>query len=144
MTTSISPEQTKPAPAPATTKARVAKRPAPVAPSKGKPGRKTPRTKKAASARGGSKTAKILDLLKRTGGVTLRELIWGRPVKSFFGAPSTAIVPAGAARGESCLGQNGAEQARVRQERSVPLPASTVVALRWFSLGGSAGIDSCW
>jgi len=75
MTTSISQEQTKPAPAPATTKARVAKRRAPVAPSKGKPGRKAPRTKKAAAARRGSKTAKILDLLKRPGGVTLKELM---------------------------------------------------------------------
>ena len=69
MTTSI------PRPATATTKAHVAKRRAPVAPAKGKPALKAARAKKAAPARPGSKTAKILDLLKRLGGVTLKELM---------------------------------------------------------------------
>ena len=74
MTTSIPQEQTKTAPATATTKAGVAKRRAPVAPPKGKTGRRAPRPKQAAPARRGSKTAKILDLLKRPGGATLKEL----------------------------------------------------------------------
>jgi len=52
-------------------KASVAKRRAHVAMSKAKPDRKAPLPKKAAPARHGSKTAKILDLLKRPGGVTL-------------------------------------------------------------------------
>ena len=73
MTTSIPPEQTKTTPAKATTKARVAKRPA--APTKAKPAGKAIGTKNAAPVRSGSKTAKILDLLKRPGGVTLKELI---------------------------------------------------------------------
>ena len=47
---------------------------APVAPAKGKPARKAP-VKKASPARHGSKTAKVLDLLKRPGGVTLKELM---------------------------------------------------------------------
>jgi hypothetical protein len=76
MTTSTPQEQNKTAPAMVTTKARVAKRRAPVAPSKGKPARsKATSAKKAVAARRGSKTAKILDLLKRPGGVTLKELI---------------------------------------------------------------------
>jgi hypothetical protein len=75
MTTSTPQEQTKTAPATATTKARVAKRRAPVAPFKGKPARKATGGKKAVAARHGSKTAKILDLLKRPGGVSLKELI---------------------------------------------------------------------
>ena len=82
MTTSIPQEQTKQAQAIATgkvaqpaKKARVAKRRAHAAPSKAKPARKATRTKKAAPARRGSKTAKILDLLKRPGGVTLKELM---------------------------------------------------------------------
>ncbi len=53
------------------TKARVAA----VAPSKGKPARKASRAKQAVTARRGSKTAKIVDLLKRPGGVTLKELM---------------------------------------------------------------------
>jgi hypothetical protein len=73
MTTSIPQPQKENTPATAT-KARVAKRRAHVAPSKGKPARNAPRAKKAAPARRGSKTAKILDLLKRPGGVTLKEL----------------------------------------------------------------------
>jgi hypothetical protein len=75
MTTSTQQVHTKTAPATATAKARVAKRRAPVAPPKGKPARKATRAKKAATARHGSKTAKILDLLKRPGGVTLKDLI---------------------------------------------------------------------
>ncbi len=74
MTTSIPQPRKENTPATAT-KARVAKRRAHVAPSKAKPARKAPRAKKATSARRGSKTAKILDLLKRPGGVTLQELI---------------------------------------------------------------------
>ena len=56
------------------TKARVAKRREPTARPKAKLARKANATKKATAARRGSKTAKILDLLKRTGGVTLKEL----------------------------------------------------------------------
>jgi len=74
MTTSIPQELTKIAPATATTKARVAKRRAHAAPSKAKPAHKATGAKKPAPARRGSKTAKILDLLKRPGGVTLKEL----------------------------------------------------------------------
>jgi hypothetical protein len=74
MTTSIPQPQKENTPATAT-KARVAKRRAHVAPSKAKPTRKAPRAKKAAPARRGSKTAKIVDLLKRPGGVTLKELM---------------------------------------------------------------------
>ena len=75
MITSITQEKTKAAPAKAATKARVAKPPAPVAPAKGKPARKAQPEKKAAPAPHGSKTAKVLDLLKRPGGVTLKELM---------------------------------------------------------------------
>ena len=74
MTSSIPEDQAKIATAAASTKARVAKRRAPVAPSTARAVRKATGTKKAASARRGSKTAKILDLLKRPGGVTLKEL----------------------------------------------------------------------
>jgi hypothetical protein len=80
MTTLIPQEQTK-APATATVQgappakqARVAKRRAHVAPSKAKPARKATRAKKPTTARAGSKTAKILDLLKRPGGATLKQL----------------------------------------------------------------------
>ena len=70
----------------ATKKARVAPRRAHVAPAKAKAGKKTPSAKKAPkgrikakpakpATRDGSKTAKILDLLRRTGGVTAKELI---------------------------------------------------------------------
>jgi hypothetical protein len=74
MTTPIPQEQTKAAPIAATTKARTAKRRALVAPSKAKPARKATSSKKPFPARRGNKTAKILDLLKRSGGVTLKEL----------------------------------------------------------------------
>jgi hypothetical protein len=63
-------------------KARVAPKGAHVAPKKGKPtkkaspAKKAPKgAKKAAGARDGSKTAKVLDLLKRPGGVTAKELM---------------------------------------------------------------------
>ena len=76
MTTSITEEQTeKKTPATATKKAGVAKRRAHVAAAKAKPPRKGPPSKKADTARHGSKTARILDLLKRPGGVTLKELM---------------------------------------------------------------------
>ena len=61
--------------------ARVAPKGAHVAPKKGKatqkasPAKKAPKGKKASSARDGSKTAKVLDLLKRAGGVTAKELM---------------------------------------------------------------------
>jgi phage protein D len=55
---------------------------APVAPKKGKSGKKATPVKKAAKAakmaegaRDGSKTAKVLDLLKRDGGATAKELL---------------------------------------------------------------------
>jgi hypothetical protein len=63
-------------------KARVAPRGAQVAPKKGKSakkasaGKKAPKSaKKATGARDGSKTAKVLELLKRAGGVTAKELM---------------------------------------------------------------------
>jgi len=55
-------------------KARVAKQRAAATP-KAKPASKATRAKQAATARRGSKTAKILDLLKRPGGVTLKKLM---------------------------------------------------------------------
>ena len=65
-----------------TKKARVAKQGAHVAPKKAKSGNKANSAKKAPKgqkkarvARDGSKTAKILDLLKRSGGATLKELM---------------------------------------------------------------------
>jgi hypothetical protein len=78
------PKPTKP-----TKKAAVAKRGAHVAPKKAKatkkarPAKKAPKAKKTApkgkkaavAARDGSKTAKVLDLLKRSDGVTLKELM---------------------------------------------------------------------
>ena len=66
----------------ATKKARVGAQSAHVAPKKGKvakkasPAKKTPKAaKEAGSARDGSKAAKVLDLLKRTDGATLAELM---------------------------------------------------------------------
>jgi hypothetical protein len=75
VTTTIPDEQTKTVPAQATPKPRVAKRGAHTAPPKANPVRKATSAKKAAPARRGSKTAKIIDLLQRPGGVTLKELI---------------------------------------------------------------------
>jgi hypothetical protein len=86
-------EETATAPAPAAEeqpkagkKASVAKRARHVAPAKTKPGKKATPAKKALKgrvqakaakpeARDGSKTARILDLLKRPGGVTAKELM---------------------------------------------------------------------
>ena len=66
----------------ATKKARPGARRAHVAPAKAKAGKKARPAKKAAkgakkggSARDGSKAAKILDLLKRPGGATAKELM---------------------------------------------------------------------
>ena len=69
----------------ATKKAPAGKRGAHVAPKKGKPGKKTTPGKKApkapkgekkgGAARDGSKSAKILELLKRPGGATSKELM---------------------------------------------------------------------
>jgi hypothetical protein len=73
MTTSIPQEQKKKAPAIAASKARVAKPRPPSALRKTKAARKA--SKKPSPARPGSKTAKVLDLLKRPGGVTLKELM---------------------------------------------------------------------
>jgi hypothetical protein len=65
-----------------TRKGKGGARGAHVAPKKGKAGKKASATKKApkgakkaAGARDGSKAAKILDLLKRPGGATARELM---------------------------------------------------------------------
>lgn len=59
----------------ATTKARIAKPSAKAAPPKADPASKAARAKKRTAApHGGTKTDKILDLLKRPGGVTLTEL----------------------------------------------------------------------
>jgi hypothetical protein len=73
MTTSL--PQTKNAPAKVTTKARAAKRRPDGAPTKAKPARKAAHVQKPAPARNGTKTTKILDLLKRPAGVTLKELM---------------------------------------------------------------------
>jgi hypothetical protein len=71
----ISKKQTRNATAP-TTKARVTKRTTKAAPMKGALAPKAAAAKKPATApRGGSKTDKILDLLKRPGGITLKELV---------------------------------------------------------------------
>jgi Protein of unknown function (DUF3489) len=66
-----------------TKKARVGRQGAHVAPKKGKPAKKAKAHKKApkspkqkaGAAREGSKSAKVLDLLKRPGGATLKELM---------------------------------------------------------------------
>jgi Protein of unknown function (DUF3489) len=65
-----------------TKKARVGARREHVTPAKAKsgkkatPAKKTPKPRtRAAGARGGSKTAQVLALLKRTGGVTAKELM---------------------------------------------------------------------
>ena len=58
------------------TKARVAKRSAKAAPPKAESGPRAASVKKPATAqRGGTKTDKILGLLKQSGGVTLQELV---------------------------------------------------------------------
>jgi hypothetical protein len=73
MTTSIPPEKTKTTPARATKKPRAAKR-APGPPPKAKKARKATGANKSPAHPGG-KTAKILDLLKRPSGVTLKEIM---------------------------------------------------------------------
>jgi len=75
MTTSVPPERSKNALATATTKARVAKPRSHGAPTKAKPVRKATHARKPSPARHGTKTARILNLLKRPGGVTLKELM---------------------------------------------------------------------
>jgi hypothetical protein len=74
MTTPSPQEQATTVPSKAT-KARVAKRRAAVAPSKGKAAQKATGAKKVAPARHGSKTAKILDLLRRPAGASIKELM---------------------------------------------------------------------
>jgi Protein of unknown function (DUF3489) len=74
MTTSK--KKTKNASTTPTTRARVAKRSAKATPLKAGPAPKAAGAKKPATApRGSSKTDKILDLLKRPGGITLKELV---------------------------------------------------------------------
>jgi hypothetical protein len=73
--TTIPKEKTNTEPATAPRKARVAQRRAPVAAAKAKPARNAAPRKKVATAPQPSKTAKVLDLLKRPGGVTLKELM---------------------------------------------------------------------
>jgi Protein of unknown function (DUF3489) len=77
-----------------TTKARVAKRSARTAPRKPEPAPQAASAKKpATAAHGGTKTDKILDLLKRPDGVTLKELakITGWKPNSVRGFLSGAI-----------------------------------------------------
>jgi hypothetical protein len=90
-------------------KARVAPLGAHVAPKKGKspkkasPTKKAPKgAKKAAGARDGSKTAKVLDLLKRPGGVTAKDLCHRqRPHESdWLAAAFRARLPVGYGRQE--------------------------------------------
>jgi len=81
------PEATETAAAPAieqpkaTPKATAAKRARNIAPKKAKsgkkaaPAKKAPKSAKVAGSRDGSKAAKILDLLKRPGGATPKELM---------------------------------------------------------------------
>jgi Protein of unknown function (DUF3489) len=75
MNTSIPEELAEKTPAIAKKKAGAAKSRARVATSKAKSARKAAPANKPATARHGSKTAKILDLLQRPGGVTLKELM---------------------------------------------------------------------
>ena len=75
MTTAIPKERSKNASATEARKARVAKQRRHAAPVKAKAAPKATRPNKAATARSGSKTAKIIDLLTRPGGVKLKELM---------------------------------------------------------------------
>ncbi|MCU1338464.1 MAG: hypothetical protein JWO19_4045 [Bryobacterales bacterium] len=75
MTVSIPQEEIQGTSAPTPKKARVAKRRPHAARAKAKRPGKAAHAKKAASARVGTKTAKILTLLKRPGGVTLKGLM---------------------------------------------------------------------
>jgi hypothetical protein len=87
MTTSTT-EEPETAPSTAGTEAKPSKKPrvggrrAHIAPTKAKPAKKASQSKRAAkgarkesSARDGSKTAKVLELLKRPGGATAKELM---------------------------------------------------------------------
>lgn len=74
MTNSIPTGRAKSTPA-TPTKARAAKPSAHAAPTNGKSTRRATADAKSAPPRQGSKTAKILDLLKRSGGVTLTDLV---------------------------------------------------------------------
>jgi hypothetical protein len=109
MTTSIPQEQTKSAPAMATTKARVAKPRPHAGPTKAKPARRAPRAKKAAPARSGTKTGKILELLKRPGGVTLKDLMkaTGWQAHSVRGFLSGALAKKTGTPAESFKGADG-------------------------------------
>jgi hypothetical protein len=71
----ISKQKIKKASALPATKARVAKRTAKVAPLKAKTATKLAGANTPAPTAHGSKTAEILDLLKRPGGVTLKDLV---------------------------------------------------------------------
>jgi uncharacterized protein DUF3489 len=73
MTTSKT--KTKKSTATPTTKARAATRRAKAAPLKAESAPRATRAKAATAPRGATKTNKILDLLKRTGGVSLKELV---------------------------------------------------------------------
>lgn len=73
MTTSI-PKAKNPS-ATAATRVPIPKRRPHAAPAKAKFAREAAHAKKAAPARPGSKTARILSLVKRPGGVTLKELM---------------------------------------------------------------------
>ena len=75
MSKAIRHKTTKSTPAPAAKKPRVAKGTAHAAPPNTKPARKATGAKKPAAGHRGSKTAKILGLLKRPGGVTLKEIM---------------------------------------------------------------------
>ena len=74
MNTSIPEEPTEKTSAMAKKKAGAPKRRAHGAPSKARQARKAASANKPATARHGTKTAKILDLLKRPSGATLQEL----------------------------------------------------------------------
>ena len=119
-------EQTETAPeTKATQKATRGARRANVAPAKGKAGKKaTPKkkahksAKKAPGAREGSKTAAILDLLKRPGGATARELLkatnwqayWLRGfISGTLGGKMGLTVASAKARTESAAIQSGLE-----------------------------------
>jgi hypothetical protein len=75
MSKSMPNEKTKSTPVPATKKPRAAKPSAHVAPFKAKPAPKASGAKKPSPTRRDSKTAKILGLLKRSGGATLQEIM---------------------------------------------------------------------
>ena len=75
MTDSIPQEEIQGTSAPMPKKARVAKRRPHAAATKAKRAGKAAHAKKAAPVRAGTKTAKVLDLLKRPSGVTLKTLM---------------------------------------------------------------------